>query len=215
MAAVLTTMSMPPNSRMVRRTASSRLGKELKSTPVDAANSGARSGAGLLRDFFGAGFVEIGDEQMRALAGEEKSDFPSNAAGAADNQSDLAAELRFRGHALEFGFFESPIFDAESFGARKSDVIVKVRELPGLLGAASLRQRMGDFAVFESVGAGHHVNGVDEELCGDARFFFVFAKAEESDSGNNHYGRIGIAELRANRPWPILHSIFCIPRDSR
>ena len=53
----------------------------------------------------------------------------------------------------------------------------------------------GDFAVFEGVGAGHHVDGVDEELRGDASFFFVLAEAEESDAGDYHYGRIGVAQL--------------------
>ena len=40
--------------------------------------------------------------------------------------SDFAAEFGFGGHALELGFFERPVFDAESFGAGQRDIVVEL-----------------------------------------------------------------------------------------
>ena len=39
------------------------------------------------------------------------------------------------------------------------------------------------FGVFERVGAGHHVDRVDEELGGDARFALVLGEPEEPEPG--------------------------------
>ena len=61
----------------------------------------------------GALLIEIRHDDVSAFAREQQSDFAADSAGASDDESDLAAELRFGGHALQLGFFESPILDAE------------------------------------------------------------------------------------------------------
>ena len=39
-------------------------------------------------------------------------------------------------------------------------------------------------------GTGHDMDGVDEELRGDARLFLVLAEAKQAQARNDHYGRI-------------------------
>ncbi len=93
--------------------ASARDAAELRSTRTCATNSGddiaPASSATLLR----ALLIKIRHDDVGALAREQQSDFATDSAGASNDESDLAAELRFRGHALQLGFFESPILDAE------------------------------------------------------------------------------------------------------
>ena len=55
---------------------------------------------------------------------------------------------------------------------------MELRELLRLFGVPGLGQRLRDFSVFQGVCAGHDVNGVDEKLGCDPRFFLVPAEAE-------------------------------------
>ena len=119
--------------------ASVRLAREPRSTGTltqrrrrGVAGLGGRRGRA-----FGVG---IGDHQVRAPAREEHRDLAADAASASDDHDDLAAELCLRRHALQLGFFERPVFDAEGFGAGQGDVIVKLFELLRLLRVASLWQ---------------------------------------------------------------------------
>ena len=50
------------------------------------------------------------------------------------------------------------------------------------------------FILVQQAGAFHHVNGVDVELSGNARFGLVLAEAEHAQARNQHDGRVGIAQ---------------------
>ena len=50
--------------------------------------------------------------------------------------------------------------------------------------------------VFERSGAGHHVDGVEEELGRNARFFLIPAEAEEADARDDDDRRVRVAQLR-------------------
>src|SRR5438445_2379319 len=110
---------------------------------------------------------------MRTLARQQQTDLASYSAGAADHQRDLAAELSLGRHAVQFCFFQRPVFNAEGLGAWKGHIIMELRELLGLLNSLRLRQRIRRRPIFQSVGSSHYVNGVDEELSCDPRFFLV------------------------------------------
>ena len=75
-----------------------------------------------------------------------------------------------------------------------------------LLRTARLGQGMRDFAIFQCIRSRHHVDGVDEKLGGDSRFFLVLAEAEQSEARNHYDGRIGIAQLGriSGRPFVVI-----------
>ena len=96
-------------------------------------------GVGFGGDFLGAGFVLISDDDMRAFASEQEGHLAANAAAASDDQNDFAAEFRFGRHALQFGLFERPVFDAECFRTRQGNVVMEARERLRLVGTSGLR----------------------------------------------------------------------------
>ncbi len=77
----------------------------------------------------------------------------------------------------------------------KRHIVMELRELLRLLGVTGLRQWMRNFSIFQGVRAGHNVNGIDEELGRDPRFFLILAEAEQAQARNDDDGRIGIAQL--------------------
>ena len=93
--------------------------------------------------------IEIGDDNVSALARQQQGDFAADSAGAADDQRDLAAELCLGGHALQLGFFERPILDAERLRSGKRHIVMELGELLRLLGVPGLRQRMGNLSIFQ------------------------------------------------------------------
>ena len=134
---------------------------------------------------------------MSAFSSEQQCRFSTDSAGSADNQDDLAAELRFGRHALQLGLFQRPIFDAERLVSRECNVIVEMRELFRLLRSSRLRQRMLRVGVFrrtvlKGIRAGHHTNGIGEELCCDSCFLLILAESKKADAGNNDNGGVGV-----------------------
>ncbi len=96
------------------------------------------------------------------------------------------------------------VLDAERLRARQRDVVLEAGELSRLLGAARLGQGSAVGGARravkpERVCPRHHVNGVDEELRGDARFALVLAEAEQAQTRNDHHRRVRIAQLRRIR----------------
>src|SRR5256885_650351 len=154
-----------------------------------------RQRSGLFSNFFCARFVEVSHHNVRAATSENQHGFASDSVGSSYDEADFPAELRFGRHALEFHFFERPVFDAKRFRAGKRHIVVKVGEPGGLFGAPRLRKWTLRVAVFEGICASHYVDRVDEELCCDARLFLVFAEAEESDAGYDNDGRVRVAKL--------------------
>ena len=62
---------------------------------------------------------------------------------------------------------------------------------------ARLRRRPGlGVGILERVRARHHVDGVDEELRGDARFALVLAEPEQPDAGDHHHRGVRITQRR-------------------
>jgi len=122
--------------------------------------------------------VKICNDDVSAPACEQHRNFPADSASTANDERNLAAEFCFCGHALELGFFKSPIFNAECLGSWERDIVMEVRELLRLLGVPSLRQRMRNFSILQGIRASHDVNGVDEKLGCDPRFFLVLAETE-------------------------------------
>ena len=154
---------------------------------------------------------------MRAASGKQERDLPADAATTANDQRDLPAELALRRHALQLRLLERPVLDAERLGSWQRDVIVKALEF--LLRPPRLRQRersvcrnrggtiapvalrtLGSnriepgLALFERRRAGHHMDGVDEELRGDPRFTFVSAEAEHTERRNHDDRRVRIPQ---------------------
>ena len=149
---------------------------------------------------------------MRSLTRKKKRHLTPDAARAANNQSDLPAELSFRGHALQLGLFERPILDSECFRARQRHIIVEVRKLLRLLCAARLWQGVQKLSPSSrAVGACHHVNRVDEKLRRDPCFLLILTKAKQSKSRNDNHRWIRITQLRRIARRPIL-IIFVVRR---
>jgi hypothetical protein len=48
------------------------------------------------------------------------------------------------------------------------------------------------------------VDGVDEELGGDAGFLLVFAEAEDAEAGDDDYGGVGVAEFGGLGEGPVI-----------
>ncbi len=67
----------------------------------------------------------VGDDDVRAAAGELERDFAADAAAAADDHRDLPAELLLGRHPLQLGLLERPVLDAERFRPRQRDVVVE------------------------------------------------------------------------------------------
>ena len=112
-AAVLMTASRPPNRITVARNAAAMLSRELRSSATPSTSSARRQRGRFLGDRFGAGGVEIGDHDVGAALREQQRHLAADAAGAADDDGDLAAEFPLGRHPLQLGFFERPVFDAE------------------------------------------------------------------------------------------------------
>ena len=196
-AAVLITASRPPNRITVARNAAAMLSRELRSSATPSTSSGEDSAAGFLGDRFSAGGVEIGHHDVGAAFREQQRHLAADAARAADHDGDAPAEFPFGRHPLELGFFECPVFDAEGLRPRQRDVVPVVLELRRLIGMARLRRRAGlGVGILERVRTRHDVDGVDEELRGDARFALVLAEPEQPDAGDHHDRRVRIAQRR-------------------
>ena len=133
---------------------------------------------------------------MRAFFRQQRSDLFPHAARATHNQGDLSAELSFGRHALKFCFLERPVFNAERLRARKRNVIVELRELFRLFRCPCLWYVVAGAAIFECIRASHHVNGINKEFGGDARFLLVLAEPKKAKSGNEHDRRIGVSQVR-------------------
>ena len=148
------------------------------------------SSATLLRGFE----REVGDDDVGAAFGGEENGLAADAAGAADDESDAAAELFLGRLAADLGFFELPVLDAEGFAGRKGDVVLVDGELVGGGGGAGLRDVLAGDARAEGAGALHDADGVDVELAGDAGLGFVLAEAEHADAGDEDDGGAGVAD---------------------
>jgi hypothetical protein len=51
---------------------------------------------------------------MSASARKQQRNFAADPAGTSDDERDLAAEFRFRWHALQLGFFQRPILNPKA-----------------------------------------------------------------------------------------------------
>ena len=127
---------------------------------------------------------------MSALFRKHESRLPANSARAANDKKDLPAELGLRRHPLQLRFLQYPIFNAEGFRPRQGHVVVKLGKLLRLFPGARLGQPIRSLTVFKRIGTGHDMDGVDEELRGDARLFLVLAEAKQAHARNDHHGRI-------------------------
>ena len=208
MAAVLTTMSMPPNWEIVKFAASARDAEELRSTGCGRQTRQMKLLPASSATLLCALLVKICDDNMSALSCEQQRDFTTDSACSSNDESDLAAEFCFRGHALELGFFERPIFDAEGFRTGKGNIVVELRELLRLLSVARLRQGMRSLAIFQSIGARHHVDGIDEKLSRDARLFFILAETKQTRAPERRRRTDWNLEASVNRVAPTRRNIF-------
>ncbi len=90
---------------------------------------GGSNNGHFLRDGFGGYLIHIGNNNMRPPACQQQSHFAADAASASNDQRDLTAELSFGRHALQLGFFQRPVFDAERFRTRQGHVVLETDEL--------------------------------------------------------------------------------------
>ena len=132
---------------------------------------------------------------MRAEPRQQQRDLAADPAPAADNQRDLPAEFTLRRHPLQLRFLERPVLDAKRFAPRQRDVVVKALEPLRLLRRARLRKHgSGAGIVLERRRAGHHVDGVREELRRDSRLALVFAEAVDAKPRNDDHRRVRVAQ---------------------
>ena len=155
---------------------------------------------GLARRVLSGGQIQIGYHHVGAAPGQLHHHVAADAARAAHHQGHLAAELALRRHPLQLGLLERPILDAKRLQPRQRHVIAVAGEVLGLLRHLGLGHRpdVGRGAL-ERVGAGHHVDGVDEELGGDSRLALVLGEAEQAEPRHHHDRRVGVAQLRRLR----------------
>nr|GEU28680.1 hypothetical protein [Tanacetum cinerariifolium] len=126
-------------------------------------------GLGLLQRFR----IDIGEHDARAFLQKLFGHGLADAAGAAGHQRDAARQAFRLGHALQFRFFQQPVFDVERFLFRQADVGV------------------------HAVRAAHHVDRIDVKLAGDARSGLVLGERQHAHAGNQVDDRIGVAHGRA------------------
>ena len=194
-------MSTPPNARIAWRSAAAIVSRDDRSSAATMPISGdddcraSAQVASALAAFWSATI------DVRPAPGEEERDLPADAAAAADDERDLPAELALGRHPLQLRLLERPVFDAERFASRQRDVVVEALERRRLLRPPRLRQRLKrGIALFERRGAGHHVNGVDEELRRDPRFTLVLAEAEHAERRDHDDRRVRVAQRAESRP---------------
>ena len=170
--ALLTTRSTPPNARTARWKAST-IWAFVGDVGDDA--DGRVRATELASDGFGAGRVDVGDDDARALGGQSMGDGLADAGTGAGHEGDPSGErLRLR-HPGELGFLERPVLDPELLG-------------------------LGDRCVGrDRFGATHDVDGVDVELAGDAGGLLVRPEREHPDARHQHDRRVRAAHRRAVR----------------
>jgi hypothetical protein len=105
MPALLTTMSMPPNSRTVKSMASCTGWSSVRFTTMPMA-------ADLLHDL-GDVLVDVETDDLRALLGERFRDGEANAGRATGDERDFALMHLAGGAFAELGLFEIPVFDVK------------------------------------------------------------------------------------------------------
>ena len=120
--------------------------------------------AGLLRGFRGLGAVEIDDDHMRAVVGEQLRRRGSDRAAAAGHQRDLAGQ-RLRLVGGELGLLQRPVFEREQIGLGKR---------------AEVADRLG---------AAHRLDPHLADIRRDLRILQRAAMAEHADARNQRQAR--------------------------
>ena len=117
---------------------------------------------------------------MRAFVHEAVRSLFADARASANDNDDAAREFFFRRHALEFSFFEEPVFDVERFLLREGDVAV------------------------DGFRTAHDFDGAVVKFRSDARFAFVLAPGDHAEARNQHHGGIRVAHGRGIGPLALL-----------
>ena len=170
---------MPPNCRTVNFAASPTLSADERFRLVCATASAEAIAAASRGDLLGRFVVYIGNHDMRAFTCQKQGHLAADSASTADDEHDLAAELRFRRHALQLGLFERPVLDAESFRTRQRYIVSVACEFLRRLRSPRLRVGVCRFTFFQRIRARHHVNRIDEKFGCDASFLLVLAETEK------------------------------------
>ena len=192
---MLITTSKPPNCRTAALSPAIIVSRAVRSiAAVMTISADEAFTASALVSSAPAVFMSAIDDVTAAL-GDLNCHFAADAAAAADDNHDLAAELLFRRHALQLGFLERPVLDPERLRPRQGDVVVEALEVLRLLGTTDLRQCPSRTAlIVQRIRAGHHVDGVDEELGRDPRLALVLAEPEQPEARDDDDRRVRVAQ---------------------
>ena len=123
--------------------------------------------------------LHVDADDVSAFFDDAMRGFFTDAGAGADDDDDLARELFFGGHALQFSFFQKPVFDVEGFLLRKRDVGI------------------------DRLGAAHDFNGAGIKFGGNPALRFIFAPRDQTDAWDEHdrgirvahRGRVGVFAL--------------------
>ncbi len=96
-----------------------------------------------------------------------------------------------RGHPLQLGFFEQPVFDIEGFLLIQRDIVA------------------------DGFGAAHHVDGIEVEFARDPRGGLVAGEGDAAHARHQHHHRIGIAHGGRIGPFAASHNRRRRARDNR
>ena len=177
---------------------------------------------GLLRRLGGRRRVLIRDHDVPAALGDLQRHFPPDAAGAADDDHDLAAEFLLGRHPLQLGLFERPVFDPERLEPRQRDVVAEDLELLRLLRAPDLRHRGGGVMPPSASSSAFAPlitwMALTKNSRRDARLALVLAEPEQPEAGDDDDRRVAVAEggrRRLGERLVVRGVVLAILRDPR
>ena len=145
MAAVLTTMSTPPNSRTVFLNADLIVSRWSSRAPPSRPSPRSRVLRRPRRRLLRTCRIRVGNHDVTAAPGNLQRNLASDTAAAADDHGDSTTQLPLRWHALELRLFECPVSIRKASQPRQRDIVLERLELFRLFRTADLRQhRVGE-----------------------------------------------------------------------
>ena len=166
--ALLMTMSTPPKRAAAAAKSSSTCSSEVTSAAKPERPVRAEGGGDLL----GPLTVEVGDDDARAVTGQQLGDRPADSRCRAGDEGDTTLQRRGRRAHAQLALLELPVLDAE------------------LLVVVDRRVRRHRFCT------AHDIDGVDVELAGHQRRLGIGSEAPHAHAGNEDDHRIGAAHRR-------------------
>ena len=128
----------------------------------------------LVRDLLGRGgggfLLQIHAHDVRSVLHDSVGGFFPDAAAGSDHDDHLPGEFFFGGHPAQFGLFEEPVFDVEGFLLWQGDVFV------------------------DGLGSAHDFDRAVVKFGGDPGFALVLAPGDHAEAGDEHHGRVGVAD---------------------